>query len=88
MTNVQNIEVGDRVLFARTNAAYQVREVHDYGFTLCGFQGIVQEHELTLLSKAGPRDTEFDGMTDVQIRAIIRQRVEASAQRAYEKYGV
>ena len=77
------IQTGDIVSFNRTGQNHQVRQVEEYGIMLCGFVGVVQVDEIAFVSKATPRNTEFDGMTADQIRSIIRQRVQSAAERAW-----
>ena len=77
------IQTGDIVSFNRTGRTHQVRQVEEYGLMLCGFVGVVQIHEVAVVTTAAPRNTEFDGMTSQQIRSIIRQRVQSATDRAW-----
>ena len=82
------VQTGDIVSFNRTGRNHQVRQVAEYGVLLCGFVGVVQLDEVTLVSKATPRNSEFDGMSADQIRSIIRQRVQLAAERTWKLQGI
>ncbi len=71
------IEERDIVKFCHTGRDHQVRDVRDYGYVLCGMPGrVVHADEIALVRKAEPRNTEFDGMTREQVKAIISKRLE------------